>query len=82
MNKLKKFYKKYKSKISWSFLNLFVITFTPWKIRKFADSVVAACIFAQPFTILSKHDNLGYCILIAAMIGKFLSDLFSEKKEE
>jgi len=52
---------------------------TPQKWRKIGDSLLAASATITSFAIYEKVDWLAYVALFSGVIGKFLSNLFSEK---
>jgi hypothetical protein len=52
---------------------------TPQKWRKIGDALLAASATITSFAIYEKVDWLAYVALFSGVIGKFLSNLFSEK---
>lgn len=52
---------------------------TPAKWRKIGDSLLAASTTITSFAIYQKVDWLAYVALFSGVIGKFLSNLFSEE---
>jgi hypothetical protein len=55
---------------------------TPWKIRKFADSMLASLTFASGFSILEKCDKIALFFMILGVSCKFLSNFFSESPND
>jgi|APCry1669191102_1035336.scaffolds.fasta_scaffold00006_9 hypothetical protein len=54
---------------------------TPKKIRKVADSVVAATTFGGSITILNGYPTAGTIIFVLGVIAKFVSNLFSDDSQ-
>jgi hypothetical protein len=52
---------------------------TSKKWRKIGDSLLAASATITSFAIYEKVDWLAYIALFSGVIGKFLSNLFSEE---
>lgn len=52
---------------------------TPKKWRKLGDSLLAASVFATTFTMIMKYEYLSIGIVIVGVIGKFLTNFFSEE---
>lgn len=52
---------------------------TPAKWRKLGDALLAASTTITTFAIYEKVDWLAYAALFSGVIGKFLSNLFSEE---
>lgn len=50
---------------------------TPIKIRLFADSVLAACAFAQTFPILDSHHTISVSVMIIGVLFKFVSNFYT-----
>ena len=58
---------------------------TPKRLRVFGDSLAAAGTLGASIAVLNGHPVAGTTILIVAVIGKFISNFFTEegvKKEE
>lgn len=55
---------------------------TPKKIRKFADSLSVAAIFASSISYAQEYKEIAYITLVSAFVGKFFSNLFSEDNTE
>jgi len=51
---------------------------TPKRIRVFGDSLSAAGTFGASVVILNGHPLAGTIIMVVAVIGKFISNFFSE----
>jgi hypothetical protein len=51
---------------------------TPKRIRVFGDSLAAAGTFGASVIILNGHPLAGTIIMVVAVIGKFISNFFSE----
>lgn len=51
---------------------------TPKRIRVFGDSLAAAGTFGASIVILNGHPVAGTIIMVVAVIGKFISNFFSE----
>jgi len=51
---------------------------TPKRIRVFGDSLAAAGTFGASVVILNGHALAGTIIMIIGVVGKFLSNFFSE----
>ena len=51
---------------------------TPKRIRVFGDSLAAAGTFGASIVILNGHPLAGTIIMVIAVIGKFISNFFSE----
>lgn len=51
---------------------------TPKRIRVFGDSLAAAGTFGASIVILNGHPLAGTIVMIIAVIGKFISNFFSE----
>ena len=49
---------------------------TPVKIRKIADSISAACVFAGTLSAFNGEPKIGTVIFIAGFVSKFLSNFF------
>jgi hypothetical protein len=53
---------------------------TPKRVRIFGDSLAAAGTFGASIAVLNGHPIAGTTILIIAVVGKFISNFFSDKK--
>ncbi len=51
---------------------------TPKRIRIFGDSLAAAGTFGASIVILNGHPLAGTIVMVVSVIGKFLSNFFSE----
>lgn len=51
---------------------------TPKRIRVFGDSLAAAGTFGAGIAVLNGHPVAGTTIMIVAVVGKFISNFFSE----
>lgn len=52
---------------------------TPKRLRVFGDSLAAAGTFAASIVVLNGHPIAGTVIIIAAVVGKFISNFFTIK---
>jgi hypothetical protein len=55
---------------------------TPKRMRIFGDSLAAAGTFGASIAILNGHPIAGTVIMIVAVIGKFISNFFTDAPEE
>jgi hypothetical protein len=51
---------------------------TPKRIRIFGDSLAAAGTFGASIAILNDHPIVGTIIMVLAVIGKFISNFFTD----
>jgi len=51
---------------------------TPQFFRRIGDSLLAVCAFASTYTVLQDFKGLTLVILFCGIIGKFLTNFFSE----
>ena len=51
---------------------------TPKRIRIFGDSLAAAGTFGASIVILNGHPLAGTIVMIIGVVGKFISNFFSE----
>ena len=51
---------------------------TPKRIRIFGDSLAAAGTFGASIVILNGHPLAGTIIMVVAVVGKFISNFFSD----
>lgn len=49
---------------------------TPVKIRKIADSIAAACVFAGTLSSFNGEPRIGTIIFVAGFVSKVLSNFF------
>jgi hypothetical protein len=52
---------------------------TPKRIRIFGDSLAAAGTFGASIVILNGHPLMGTIIMGVAVVGKFISNFFSDE---
>ena len=52
---------------------------TPKKIRKIADSILAASVTIASFAAFSDHTKLATGVMIIAAIAKFISNFFTDE---
>jgi hypothetical protein len=52
---------------------------TPKRIRVFGDSLAAAGTFGASIVILNGHPIVGTVIMVIAVVGKFISNFFSDE---
>lgn len=52
---------------------------TPKRIRIFGDSLAAAGTFGAGIAVLNGHPIIGTTILVIAVVGKFISNFFTEE---
>jgi anaerobic glycerol-3-phosphate dehydrogenase len=55
---------------------------TPKRVRVFGDSLFAAGSVAAGFAVLNDHPKIGVTISIVSVLGKFISNFFTENPEE
>ena len=53
---------------------------TPRLFRRIGDSLLAVCAFAATYTILQEYRVVSLVILFLGIVGKFLTNFFSENK--
>jgi hypothetical protein len=51
---------------------------TPKRVRMFGDSLAAAGTFGGSIAVLNGHPVAGTVILVIAVIGKFISNFFTD----
>jgi hypothetical protein len=51
---------------------------TPKNIRKFADSVIVACVFSGGYATMNDNPTLSTTIFILGFVFKIISNFFSE----
>lgn len=54
---------------------------TPKRIRIFGDSLAAAGTFGASIVVLNGHPIAGTVIMVIAVIGKFISNFFTDDGE-
>ena len=55
---------------------------TPKRMRVLGDSLAAAGTFGASIAILNGHPIAGTTIMIIAVVGKFISNFFTDAPEE
>ena len=55
---------------------------TPKRLRVFGDSLAASGTFFFFIAVLNGHPIVGTIVMIIAVIGKFISNFFTENKQE
>jgi len=55
---------------------------TPKRLRVFGDSLAAAGTLGASIAVLNGHPIVGTVIMIVAVVGKFISNFFTDKPEE
>ena len=55
---------------------------TPKRLRVFGDSLAAAGTLGASIAVLNGHPIVGTVVMIIAIIGKFISNFFTENKKE
>jgi hypothetical protein len=53
---------------------------TPKRLRVFGDSLAAAGTFGASVAILNGHPMAGTVIMIISVVGKFISNFFSDEE--
>jgi hypothetical protein len=51
---------------------------TPKRVRVFGDSLAAAGTFGASIVIMNGHPIAGTIIMVVAVLGKFISNFFTE----
>jgi hypothetical protein len=51
---------------------------TPKRVRIFGDSLAAAGTFGAAISVLNGHPVAGTTILVVSVIGKFISNFFTD----
>lgn len=54
---------------------------TPKRIRMFGDSLAAAGTFGATIIILNGNPKIGTAIMVVAILGKFISNFFTDEKD-
>lgn len=52
---------------------------TPKRIRVLGDSLAAAGTFGASIAVLNDKPIIGTCIMVLAVLGKFISNFFAEE---
>lgn len=52
---------------------------TPKRIRIFGDSLAAAGTFGASIAVLNGHPIVGTVIMVVAVVGKFISNFFTDE---
>ena len=52
---------------------------TPKRLRVFGDSLAAAGTLGASIAVLNGHPIAGTTIMVVAVVGKFISNFFSEE---
>lgn len=55
---------------------------TPKRLRVFGDSLAAAGTLGASIAVLNGHPIAGTIIMVVAVIGKFISNFFTEGEEK
>ena len=55
---------------------------TPKRLRVFGDSLAAAGTLGASIAVLNGHPIVGTVIMVVAVVGKFISNFFTDKPEE
>ena len=55
---------------------------TPKRMRIFGDSLAAAGTFGASIAVLNGHPVAGTTIMIVSVVGKFISNFFTDAPEE
>jgi len=53
---------------------------TPKRLRVFGDSLAAAGTFGASVAILNGHPMAGTIIMIVSVVGKFISNFFTDEE--
>jgi hypothetical protein len=53
---------------------------TPKRIRVFGDSLAAAGTFGAGIVVMNGHPLAGTIIMVVAVIGKFISNFFTDEE--
>lgn len=52
---------------------------TPKRIRVFGDSLAAAGTFGAGIAVLNGHPIVGTVVMVISVLGKFISNFFTEE---
>lgn len=55
---------------------------TPKRLRVLGDSLAAAGTFGATIVVLNGHPVAGTVIMIVGVVGKFISNFFTDEKEQ
>jgi len=55
---------------------------TPKRMRVLGDSLAAAGTFGASIAVLNGHPIMGTTIMIIAVVGKFISNFFTDAPED
>lgn len=55
---------------------------TPKRVRVFGDSLAAAGTLGASIAVLNGHAVAGTTIMVVAVVGKFISNFFTEEPKE
>lgn len=55
---------------------------TPKRMRIFGDSLAAAGTFGASIAVLNGHPIAGTVVMIISVLGKFISNFFTDAPEE
>lgn len=55
---------------------------TPKRLRVFGDSLAAAGTFGASIVILNGHPLAGTIIMVVAVVGKFISNFFTDGRKK
>jgi hypothetical protein len=67
-----------KTKFGWKYY----FSPTPKRLRVLGDSLAAAGTFGGTIVVLNGHPVAGTIVMIVAIVGKFISNFFSETPED
>ena len=55
---------------------------TPKRLRVFGDSLAAAGTLGASIAVLNGHPIAGTVIMVVAVVGKFISNFFTEESKQ
>ena len=55
---------------------------TPKRLRVFGDSLAAAGTLGASIAVLNGHPIVGTVIMVVAVVGKFISNFFTEEPKQ
>lgn len=67
-----------KTKFGWKYY----FSPTPKRIRVLGDSLAAAGTFGAGIAVLNGHPVVGTIVMVVAIVGKFISNFFTEETED
>ena len=67
-----------KAKFGWKYY----FSTTPKRLRVFGDSLAAAGTLGAGIAVLNGHPIVGTTIMVIAVVGKFISNFFTDNPEE